>query len=264
MTSTGETEKMIVIGGGIGPMAGVALQQKVIEETLTDGSDQDHLELIHLSRSPIIGDRSDFLAGKEVADPIGGMLRVLRMAAAGLETEGREAVAGIPCNTFHSPAIFDPFAERLSSELPSIRLLNMIEETVESLTYRLPEIRRIGLLSTNGTRRSAVYRHILESRGIELLEIPGAEQDALHEAIYNRSWGIKALSRAGDEAERRVSRCAETLCEAGAEAIILGCTELPLALPEGLHYGVLHIDPIRALARALVREAAVEKLRPLP
>ena len=47
-------EKIIVIGGGVGPMAGVALHGKIIENTLTDGTDQSHLEVFHFSRSPSI------------------------------------------------------------------------------------------------------------------------------------------------------------------------------------------------------------------
>ena len=57
-------EKIIVIAGGVGPMAGVELHKKIIESTLTDGTDQTHIEVYHLSRSHDIQDRisrDDFL-----------------------------------------------------------------------------------------------------------------------------------------------------------------------------------------------------------
>ncbi len=258
--SANTTERLILIGGGVGPMAGVELHRRVIEQTATDGTDQDHLEVFHISRSPIIGDRTDFLFGKNVPDPVEGMLRVFRMAAAALDTEAQRAVAGIPCNTFHAPAIFEPFTCQLKKEGLPIRLLHMLEETVERICFIIPNIQRVGLLSTTGTRRSGIYQRIFSSRKIKILEIPEEHQAELHEVIYNRNWGIKAAYPTTAEAVCRVEKFGKMLENAGAEAIILGCTELPLAVAEGTYRSVPYIDPMTALARALIRETAPEKL----
>ena len=43
-------EAIIGIGGGVGPAAGVALHSKIIENSITDGTDQSHFEVYHLSR----------------------------------------------------------------------------------------------------------------------------------------------------------------------------------------------------------------------
>lgn len=257
-------ERMVLIGGGVGPMAGVALHQRMIEETVTNGSDQDHLEVLHISRSPVIGDRTDFLTGSSTQNPVSGMLRSFRMAALGLVCEGREAVAGIPCNTFHAARILLPFREGIEAENMPMSLLNMLEETAEYLQQNHPKLHKLGLLSTTGTRRSGVYGETFEPYGYELIEVPEEEQEELHEAIYHRSWGLKAVSPPSEEAVQRVRTAGSRLVEAGAEAIILGCTELPLAVPEGVYAGVPYIDPVTALARALIREAAPEKLRPRP
>ena len=53
------------------------------------------------------------------------------------------------------------------------------------------------------------------------------------------------------------------LRERGADAVILGCTELPLAIPEPEFEGIPLIDSTDVLARALIRETYPEKLRPL-
>jgi aspartate racemase len=253
-------EDMLLIGGGVGPMAGLVLHRKIIEFTQTDGTDQDHLEVIHLSRSPLIGDRSEFLAGLPVPDPVEGMLRVFRMAAAGLVREGRTAAAGIPCNTFHATKIFAPFCQALAEERLPIRLIHMLEETAETLRIEAPGARRIGVLSTTGTRRTGVYEHILQKHGLEVCYIPEESQDELHEAIYHRRWGLKAVSPARETAVKRVRRFSQLLIDSGAEAVILGCTELPLALPEGNYEGIPHLDPMSTLARALIREAAPDRL----
>jgi aspartate racemase len=47
----------------------------------------------------------------------------------------------------------------------------------------------------------------------------------------------------------------------GAEAIILGCTEMPLAFPEGSFEGVPLIDPTLVLARSLIKEVAPARLK---
>jgi len=44
---------------------------------------------------------------------------------------------------------------------------------------------------------------------------------------------------------------------------VLGCTELPLAVPEPEVDGIPIIDPSLALARALIRETYPEQLKPL-
>ena len=48
----------------------------------------------------------------------------------------------------------------------------------------------------------------------------------------------------------------------GADALILGCTELPLAIPNPTFEGLHVIDPTRILARALIRETYPDKLKP--
>lgn len=251
---------IILIGGGVGPMAGVALHRKVIENTKSDGTDQGHLEVLHLSRSPIVGDRTEFLLGRDVPDPVAGMLRVFRMAAAALAVESRAAVAGIPCNTFHVPPILERFESGLQAEGIPVRLVHMLRETAGMIGNLTPRATRVGVLSTTGTRGTGVYSSTLAEHGIKVLEIPEEHQDALHEAIYHRQWGLKALSGPDPRSVERVTRFARMLVDRGAEVLVLGCTELPFALTEGAFDGVPVVDPLTALARALVREAAPTKL----
>jgi len=55
----------------------------------------------------------------------------------------------------------------------------------------------------------------------------------------------------------------DDLKKKGAQVIILGCAELPLAIPERDHNGMILIDPNRILARALVHSFAPDKLKAL-
>lgn len=294
----GAEEATIVIGGGVGPMAGVALHARIIENTLGDGSDQSHLAVHHYSVSARIPDRTAYLvrlarasgagaseagtalgpvpgpafnSGLEPAlgpdnDPALGMAGVFIDAS--LALRGRPAVGGVPCNTFHAPAIFTRFLSALEAERTGIRIVNMLAETMIMLRSRLGPPRagketRIGLLSTTGTRLSGVYDQLLREAGFTALYVPEEDQAAVHAAIYDPVWGIKATSVPGARAVETVADMASRLVDQGAGAVILACTELPLALSGREYRGVPLLDPVLALARALIREAAPSKLKPL-
>jgi aspartate racemase len=61
--------KGIVIGGGVGPMAGVELHKKIINSTKTSGTDQDHLDIVHLSFPSLVNDRTKFLLKGDDVNP---------------------------------------------------------------------------------------------------------------------------------------------------------------------------------------------------
>ncbi len=249
--------KIPVIGiiGGMGPHAGLDLATKVIAETKAT-TDQDHLPMALLSYSHLIGDRSAYLFG----DPGPNPGRAIASVARELEKLGVQ-VAGIPCNSAHAPQIFDELERSLQSA--KIRILHLIHETIRYLRELLPGITRIGCLSTLSVHRLGIYRSALEdSEFSPVMPTDDIAENIVHRAIFDRKFGIKAKSspttaQARDMVLSAVHHC----CELGAEAVILGCTELPLALPELTDVPL--IDPARALARALIRESSPQKLAPL-
>lgn len=253
-------EKIIVIGGGVGPMAGVELHKRIIENTLTDGTDQSHFGVIHLSRSHDVPDRTGFLLHGKGENPAFGMLRTMQMAKS---LEGNEIVAGIPCNTFHAPVIWNKFLELLGKNGMKINVLHMLSETASFIHEIAPKAKTIGVMSTTGTRAAMVYNQVLGPHGFRIMGVPENVQNELHDSIYNTRWGIKAVSPVTAKARENFIRYAKMLADEGAEAIILGCTEIPIALPEKELYGIPLIDPMVALARALIKDANPKKLKML-
>ncbi len=254
-------EKVIIIGGGVGPQAGTLLHNYIIENTVTNGTDQDHLDVYHFSRSSDIPDRTDSLKNGTAENPARGMYNTFQIAASAILIANRCAVGGIPCNTFHAPEIFDKFKKMMDSIKSEIKILNMIEETVQTVLQNYPDVKKIGIMSTTGTRKTRVYTEQFHKHGLEVIQVPEKIQPKLHDTIYNKEWGIKAITPVSTKARINFEEFSNYLIEEGSEILILGCTEIPLALPYKKYKDIPLIDPMVSLARALILEANPEKLK---
>ncbi|ETI33964.1 hypothetical protein AM587_10005759 [Phytophthora nicotianae] len=284
-------EVMLGICGGVGPAAGLLLHQLILQNTDSTGEDQGHLNVCHFSRSEDMTDRTEYLVYaanssfdatdsdsdsgstngdmscnyvKEVENPACGMARTFAMMHAAAAAGRARLVVGVPCNTFHAQPIWDEFIRR-TRNASCVHHVHMLEETVAFIASKLPSCKRVGLMSTTGTRNSRVYHDLLEPRGYTVLEVhAGAMQQELHESIYNREWGVKSTAPAvSSRSEANFHRYTLHLREQGAEVIILGCTEIPFIFAGKTHFaGCLLIDPMMALARAMIREADPSRLKP--
>ncbi len=248
---------MIGIVGGVGPLAGVDILKKIIEET-NARKDQDHLPVLLSSQSHRIPDRTDYLLGKE---PINPGLAISEIA---LELEKAGAtVIGIPCNTAHSPRIFEVVQEELARNNSKIQLLHMVAETAKFIQEKFPGS-TVGVLSTIGTRNTGLYKQVIEGYNLKCIEPNDVLQNKVHAAIYDEAYGIKAFSSpVTNRAHDQLVAAIHELKAQGAQVIILGCTELPLALREKSYYGLPVIDPNRILARALIQAVNPSKLNPV-
>ena len=250
--------KTIGVVAGAGPFAGQDLLKKIFEETCA-AVDQDHLDVIGLFRPASLPDRTAFLLNQKLPNPGTAIARQVLE----LETMGA-AVAGIPCNTAHAPLIFNQMQAELARSQSKILFLNMIEETVRFIQEKHPEIQQLGVLSTTGSYRANLYPLYFEKSGLKpVIPDEAVQLKRVHPAIYDPGYGIKAFGKATERSRRDLLEAIDHLVNKGAQAVILGCTELPLAIEETEIDGTVMLDPTRVLARALIREAAPEKLKPL-
>ncbi len=251
------TTNIIGVIGGMGPYAGIDLVKKIFDETAAR-TDQEHLPVALLSYPEHISDRTDYMLDGTGSDP------AVPIAAIALELERLgAAVAGMSCNSAHAPPIFDAVGRRLNESHSTIKILNMVEEVVRFLKDERPGMQRVGMLSTNSVFHLGVYRRALAEAGFEVVAPDRSMQERLvHPAIYDPTYGIKAQSNPIHpgvyENLRTVTR---TFREQSVDAIVLGCTELPLAIPGRSFDGMAVIDPTRILARALIRETHPERLK---
>jgi aspartate racemase len=235
----------------MGPEAGLSLYHSIFSHTKAK-KDQDHLSVILMSFSKHIADRTAFLEGEVLINPAYAIVEVIGK----LETAGARIV-GLACNTTHSPEIFDVIREQLDKRDSQVRLLNMPEETCRSIRENHGAVRRVGIMATNGTWRAGLYQDLLEKYGYEaVVPDPGFQERVIHRMIYDPGFGIKANPLAiRKEVTQLLEQALRYFKERDTDAIILGCTELPLALKSKVAHGMLIIDSTASLAASLVRAA---------
>lgn len=243
--------------GGLGPYAGLDLVKKIFDHT-SAATDQEHLPVALISYPGQIPDRSSYIADQTKPNPVPALADILRR----LEDAGC-VVAGMPCNTAHAPVIFDVLQETMAREGRRIRLLNMIEASAESVLRHAPATRRVGILATTSTLEQRLYDRALEALGLEIVRpTPDFQAAHIQPVIFDETWGIKAQSNPPTaRARQHLLDGIRHLRARGAEAVILGCTELPLAVPEAAFEGLVLIDSTRSLARALIRATYPQRLR---
>ena len=241
--------------GGLGPYAGLDLVRALFDET-DAATDQEHLPVALISYPGRIPDRATWIHDHAAPNPLPAMMEVLRR----LDDAGC-AVAGVPCNTAHAPELYDRLGDGLLADGRDLRLLHIVDAIVGNVAEVAPGARLIGVLATSSSVQNRLHQVGLEAAGLQAVVPDDAHQRAVQETIYG-PWGLKAQSAPPDPRSRDALLAAtDHLVERGAEAVILGCTELPLAVPERARDGVPFINSTRALARALIRATHPEKLR---
>ena len=231
---SGNRDCYLGVLGGMGPMAGAAFALRLAALTPA-GTDQEHIPTLLLN-DPRVPDRSTArLGGGE--DPLPYMLDGIRR----LNASGVRLIA-IPCNTAH--LWFD--ALRDASSAP---VLHIIEAAADDLARQGLAGARVGLMGTAATLALGLYQQTLERRGHSCIIPTGDEIETLCMA------SIRAVKRSRmDQAFAPAAECIRRLAARGAEAVVLGCTELPLAVPHALRpgLGVPTTDSIDALALAAI------------
>lgn len=233
-------EYKIGIIGGVGPLATVDFMEKVIKQTSAN-KDQEHIKMV-VEHNPKIPDRTDNLLG-DGPDPTIPLLA----AAKRLEADNADMIA-IPCNTAHA------FVERIQRYI-SIPVVHMIYETACAIRDDFSQCQRIGLLATSGTVQSRVYHQVLEGMNLEVLTPDAANQSNVMNAIYGDQ-GVKAGHTTGVCVDELMNALNDVVAH-GAEAVILGCTELPLLVQATDAFpvngrSIVILDPTAVMAQRCV------------
>lgn len=221
--------KTLGVIGGLGPIATAHFLELVI--TMTDArTDQEHLDMI-IYNTPSIPDRTDYILDSTKPNPLPRMLSV----GQALAEQGVSRIA-IPCMTAHY------FFPQLEAGIPA-PLINSVAETARHLQEN--GIEKVGIMATDGTIRSGIFHRELEKQGLRpIVPDEKGQADVMHLIFRNVKSGTPA------EMDRFFST-AEALRRQGAQAIILGCTELSL-IKRDHHIGAGFLDAMEVLAQQSV------------
>jgi aspartate racemase len=155
-----------------------------------------------------------------------------------------------PDNTAHQA--YDRAAAAV--DVPWIHIAEEVAREAASRGWR-----RLGILGTRWLMEGPVYPSRLERRGIAY-ELPAPEDRARIDAlIFDELVAGRFTAEARDEFVRVMAGLAERRCE----AVVLGCTEIPLLVGPG-DSPLPVLDSTRLLARAALREATAGALRREP
>lgn len=222
--------KTLGVIGGMGPAATFDFCQR-FTAAVPAQRDQDHPRLL-VDCDPQIPDRNAALRGE-------GPSPDLRLAAIArrLIRSGANRVV-MPCNTAHA------FRAGIDAVVPG-RLIDMIGATVQETLVVARS--RVGILAADGCLAAALYQQALRGLGLEPVLLPSDAQEDFMKTLY-------AIKANGPHAEHSIlmQRLAEMLADLGADALIAGCTEVPLVLsPEAAPLPL--VSSTDALVRASVK-----------
>lgn len=183
-------------------------------------NEQVRQELGGFHSAPILLDSLDFaeIEAMQASGEWDAAGDLLASHARGLEAAGAGLVV-LCTNTMHL------VADRITEAI-SVPFLHIADSTAEAITAA--RLRTVGLLGTAFTMEQAFYRDRLASHGIAAL-VPDAEYRAVvHRIIYEEL----AQGLITEESRRAYQEVIERLAGAGAEGIILGCTEIELLITQ--------------------------------
>jgi len=189
--------------------------------------EQEYLDVLIYSK-PTIPDRTAYITGQSSESPLEPLICVLRA----LESVGSTLIA-VPCVTSHF--FYDDLVKAVN-----VPVLNMLEETAAYTAER--GIGKVCLFATDGTLKGGAFHNAFKKHGIDVIDPSDEIQSALMAIIYDIKRGVTLSSCVLDP-------LIEKALKTGAEAAVLGCTELCLLGSKRNDT----IDTLEILAKSAVR-----------
>jgi len=147
-----------------------------------------------------------------------------------------------PANT---PYLAFPYLESRSPR-PWLHIVDVVSEEALRRGFR-----RIGILGTRYTMQSSLYPDRFAPRGLESVRPNDEECAAINRFIYDELVRGVCSPAAIEYHQRVIAR----LGSEGCDAVVLGCTEIPLIISDA-NSALPTLDSTRLLARAALRKAA--------
>jgi aspartate racemase len=223
--------KKIGILGGVGPQATAYIYQNIIQQSASSHGavNNDDYPYVVFASVPV----PDFISDK---DNIDRAKEMLIEAAQGLVKSGCETLC-IGSNTVH--LLLDDV--QAAVQVPFISMVELVAKECHTRGYK-----KVALLGTPVLIESGLYDKAMQEYGIDLMT-PDNKQETICDSVIRRVIAGKPI----DEIKPSYISVLNAMFDSGAEAVILGCTELPMVLNyEALGKRVISSDEV--LARGIV------------
>lgn len=230
-----EKTRIVGVVGGVGPEASNKFCEFLIKYKKAK-TDQEHLRFLHYC-NPKIPDRTDFILGRG-NDPAPELIKSCNI----LKEIGSDFLV-IPCNTAHY------FLSEIQKHI-DIPILDMTKLLIKKILDEYPPITKVGVLATTGSIKTEIYQEYFRRVGVEAI-LPSEEdqENLVMRAIYG-SKGVKAGKKMLPK--KKLMLAAQKLIDRGAEAIVLGCTEIPLVLRQK-DFAITLFDPMEISAKEIIK-----------
>ena len=226
--------KRLGILGGMGPAASAEFITRLIQQTPAS-CDQEHIPFV-LWNEPRTPDRST-----SMRDGNDYPLPYLKEGILSLKSVGCDYIV-IPCNSAHYW-----YDEMNTLGMPILHIVDSVVDELKSLDILN---QTIGVLGTQGTIEYGIYQDHLIKQGWKCITPDTAEMDYFVQPAIN-------FIKAGQitEAHFLLVKVIDSLIERGAKAVVLGCTELPLAVRELKQNGIPLVNSIDSLVKKAIFHA---------
>lgn len=174
-----------------------------------------------------------------------GVAELMLSSAEKLAKGGAEFLI-CPDNTIHQAM---PMV-RPRSPLPWIHIAGAVGDEAVRRGFR-----QLGITGTKYLVESSVYPQELEQRGIGWLRPKEDERERINQIIFGELVRAKFTA----EALSYFQQVIESLKRRGCDAVVLGCTEIPLLVNDG-NSALPVLDSTRLLARAALRESCASRV----
>lgn len=218
--------KTLGVLGGMGPKATSVFFDKVIANTEAH-KDQDHIDMIIMNHASLPDRTMSIMDHTEDV-----FLERIKKDIKLLENAGVANIA-LTCNTAHY------FHEQMQA-MTSVNLINMVDETIKFIYEKYGSGAKVGILCTDGTRRSGIYKYGCHKYNLEPYFPDADVQERVMDIIYNDVKGQMVVDT-NDKLEAIIK---DLVQKEHCHYVILACTELSCIRlsPEAAAYSIDAMD----------------------
>jgi len=223
--------KRLGILGGMGPAASAEYVARLVAQTPAS-CDQEHIPFV-LWNNPQIPDRSISMRNDD-DKPLPFLLEGIQILKS-----ARCDLIVIPCNTAHFW-----YDEMAKLKVPIVHIVDSVADALRDVNA----VGTIGVMGTQATVELGLYQYKLNKGGWNCITPDRSEMEFFVQPAIG-------LIKAGKIVESQIllMKVIHSLIDRGASAVVLGCTELPLAIRIDKENGIPLINSIDSLVKSAIK-----------